>query len=984
MRLPVFTSLCLALPGLLAAPSRSPAQYDVATALTLPLNGSASRYLDNSHPTNWWKVTVPFDGKLIVQTHAETSNPQLTILMWLVNDDPNYEIKAYNPGWGADTSVNFDNLMSGDYYVKVSKWDGAGSYTISSTFIPTSYDAESEKNDTPANAVTLLLGQSDTAHLGFYDYEYTDTVDWWKVSVPNDGKLVVTTQAHSADPQLYIMLWLYDREGKRLLKGYNAPWGNNTSVNFDNLSSGAYCIKAERYSGYGTYVINASFTPSALQADHEPNDSAKAAVNIPLDGSATGHLGFDSNGLTDDADWWKVTVPQDGRLVVTTQVDYSDPQLYIILFLFDKEGNNQIKGYNPGWGNHTSVNYDNLLPGTYYIKAQRYLGYGSYAIYSEFTTAILKAETEPNDSSHIALALETNGSATAHLGFYGNGYTDMEDWWKVTVPNDGRLFISTSAARPDSNMMIMLWLYDREGKVEIKAFNSGWGKFTTLNFDNLMPGNYHIRARLWTGFGSYTITSVFIPSTLEVESEPNDAPQNAVFLSPCGSDTAHLGFYRDGYTDTLDWWKVTIPRDGCLAITTAAAIPDSIMVVFPWLFDMKGERLIKQYDADWGRKTTVHFDNLKSGTYYIKTALPWAGFCSYAITSSFTPVHYANNEEPNDTRETAAGVSLEKMYTGHLGYYGENGFDVNDFFSFPVAAGWDTLFVRAKIDSTLTSILHMYDSVGTEWIANFGPVVQVAKPKAGTWYFHVSLYSGFGAYAFTVSNTRPVDISVPENEELMPPTRLNVSDAPNDNGHYLKLSWTLSPSEDFGLVQKYRIFRSRTDVFNNPAPRSRFTSLDALNDWEAYYAVLTDSVAAGVSEYIDFVPMNGAVYYYWVQAAGVAGLSKSVAAEWGAGIANVTENTTNVFRAAPAHPNPFNPVTVINYDLPEKTLVRIVVYDSMGRKVTTLVDAFLNAGSHRAVWNGRDASGDAAASGLYFYHIDAGLRRARGKMILLR
>jgi hypothetical protein len=79
------------------------------------------------------------------------------------------------------------------------------------------------------------------------------------------------------------------------------------------------------------------------------------------------------------------------------------------------------------------------------------------------------------------------------------------------------------------------------------------------------------------------------------------------------------------------------------------------------------------------------------------------------------------------------------------------------------------------------------------------------------------------------------------------------------------------------------------------------------------------------------------------------------------------------------YPNPFNPVTTISYDLPIGAHVSLMVYDVLGREVTTLVDGFVEAGYHRETLNaGR------LASGVYFYRIQAGSFVQTKKLLLLR
>ncbi len=71
-------------------------------------------------------------------------------------------------------------------------------------------------------------------------------------------------------------------------------------------------------------------------------------------------------------------------------------------------------------------------------------------------------------------------------------------------------------------------------------------------------------------------------------------------------------------------------------------------------------------------------------------------------------------------------------------------------------------------------------------------------------------------------------------------------------------------------------------------------------------------------------------------------------------------------------PNPFNPSTTINYELPVAAQVRISVYDISGRLVRVLEEGSRSAGQHSVHWNGRDAKGSAQASGMYFVRLKAG------------
>ncbi len=84
------------------------------------------------------------------------------------------------------------------------------------------------------------------------------------------------------------------------------------------------------------------------------------------------------------------------------------------------------------------------------------------------------------------------------------------------------------------------------------------------------------------------------------------------------------------------------------------------------------------------------------------------------------------------------------------------------------------------------------------------------------------------------------------------------------------------------------------------------------------------------------------------------------------------------------YPNPFNPETVIAYQLSRRSRVVLEVYDGLGRRLRTLVDAEQTTGRHEIAWDGRNDEGHAVASGMYFYRLRTGSFSATRAMTLLR
>ncbi len=84
------------------------------------------------------------------------------------------------------------------------------------------------------------------------------------------------------------------------------------------------------------------------------------------------------------------------------------------------------------------------------------------------------------------------------------------------------------------------------------------------------------------------------------------------------------------------------------------------------------------------------------------------------------------------------------------------------------------------------------------------------------------------------------------------------------------------------------------------------------------------------------------------------------------------------------YPNPFNPNTTINYRIARNGDVKLVIYDVLGRVVKTLVDEAKVRGKYTATWNGRDNTGKAVGTGVYFIRMSAPDYEKTGKMLLLK
>jgi flagellar hook assembly protein FlgD len=72
-----------------------------------------------------------------------------------------------------------------------------------------------------------------------------------------------------------------------------------------------------------------------------------------------------------------------------------------------------------------------------------------------------------------------------------------------------------------------------------------------------------------------------------------------------------------------------------------------------------------------------------------------------------------------------------------------------------------------------------------------------------------------------------------------------------------------------------------------------------------------------------------------------------------------------------AYPNPFNPETTIQFNLPWEAPIKVEVYNDQGQLVVTLIDKHMGPGNFSVTWDGRDSNGGQVASGVYIYKINS-------------
>ena len=153
---------------------------------------------------------------------------------------------------------------------------------------------------------------------------------------------------------------------------------------------------------------------------------------------------------------------------------------------------------------------------------------------------------------------------------------------------------------------------------------------------------------------------------------------------------------------------------------------------------------------------------------------------------------------------------------------------------------------------------------------------------------------------------------------------------------------------------------------------------------EGIYAEISEMISGAGSStqmleysYVDNTVQKDQTYWYKLVQVDISG-AKSIYGP--IAVSTILSNTTGPekfpveTKLIGNYPNPFNPGTLINFSVKEISgeRVQILVFNSLGEKISVLEDSFFAAGNYTTNWNGRDDNGNTIPAGIYFCRLTNG------------
>ena len=349
--------------------------YQKATAISVNTNVYGA--LSNDTDEDWYKFTLNEKGSVQISfKHEDAGTENTRWEMYLYSSDGTTHIDGGNGFWSVpgnkDVTTGEIGLDAGTYYIRIKHWNS--SWVVSSTYtIRASFSAsakyETEINNTPETA--------DEIGNNVYVYGSISSKgdeDWFKFTLEEKGYVSIWFAHPKADTtNTRWEVYLYRADAATGVDGGKSYWSINGNENVQTaeigVDAGTYYVKVKAWNDSwvvdSTYTLDVYFTASE-EYESEQNNTYQNADALSLYSDMKGSI-----STANDVDWYKLTVPQSGklRLSFTHPIGIESNPRWTI-YIYRNDAYSKVKEWNVS----ETLNLNNeaiaISAGTYFIKVK--------------------------------------------------------------------------------------------------------------------------------------------------------------------------------------------------------------------------------------------------------------------------------------------------------------------------------------------------------------------------------------------------------------------------------------------------------------------------------------------------------------------------------------------------------------------------------------------------------------------------------------
>jgi hypothetical protein len=499
-------------------------------------------------------------------------------------------------------------------------------------------------------------------------------------------------------------------------------------------------------------------------------------------------------------------------------------------------------------------------------------------------------------------------------------------------------------------------------------------------------------SRIEFQYADSALTSWSVAQQVSPASENGAVQGSRPIFGPDG--TIYVVYYLIGPVDA-DYYRICHSADGGATFST----PTSAVSMY----------------ANWGsgapgfnRAQGIQFPSIavdrSGGTHAGRLHLAWNESLNwYDDIAQLGSLGVKTEVEPNDAFGAATPLAVGQTASGYVNASS----DIYDWYALTLAAGQGIIVEADAVGLGLTLTMRLYATDGATRLAftqaadtdiayGYHPVWLYAAPTAGTYYLRVADYTGSGTYRVATAaatrgsergrDQRDVFAAYSDDGGATWSTPAQVNSEPAGYDDWLP-EIAVTPAGQVGCAWYDWRDASTWTCGGESSIYLAASANGGLTWWEQ--GPVTNVGTAWTSVATNIVPNEGDYLSLFADAQGYA-------VAWSDGRNGNPDTYMAAVPPATAGVSDLAPRTLrlaastglasarLAFDLPGAGRARLAIFDLQGRKVVTLVDDPMAAGSHAADWNLADDAGQRVGTGIYWALLEAGGRRASARMVVLR
>ena len=630
-----------------------------------------SHYNIATDSDDYYKLQLTQKSNLKLDLTGLQSNADVYLL-----DSQGYELKQAVKLGNKSESIA-ENLLPGDYYVRVNKSDSdRTTYNLKVAASPLEYPVPVIAGNTWETAYNMTnISSTPTTYSEFVGNKYgipEELEDYYKLQIDKDSSLSLKLTGMSANANLF----LYNSD-KGLVESSETLKTAGEQI-LSNLTPGTYYIKV---AGVGniqtTYNLEVATTtlPNNGAGNNPDNSKELGAITTPQTVS-------DWVGDIDNSDYYQLSLPQ------TSTLELNLTNTKTNLSLYDNKGN-PINS-----DDQTGKLVSNLQAGTYYVEVAPDYNVSS-ANYDLQVSATPRVDTAGNTINTAQDIGALGATAVTKNDWVGD--IDTDDYYKFSLAGNSTLNLNLSGLTQNAD----LYLYNSEGS-EI-GYSYQEGKTDESILTNLTTGTYYVLVNS-DYYGGNTTYNLKLSATAISDSAGNDMT-TAQDIGTLGATTVTKNDWV-GDIDTYDYYKFSLTGNSTVNLNLSGLTENADL----YLYNSEGSEIGYSYQG--GKTDENILTNLTAGTYYVLVNSDYyGGNTTYNLGVSATALTYSPANKVGNTLSqnlNIGALGTTQTFNDFVGNPHGIEQDENDFYTFSIPSAST---INLKLTGlTANADLYLYDS----------------------------------------------------------------------------------------------------------------------------------------------------------------------------------------------------------------------------------------------------------------------------------